>query len=144
MSVVVESQDGLAQSVTVGGHQFVADEPADAGGKDAGPSPYDLLLSALGTCTAMTILLYARRKEWPVEGVRVELDHSRVHVRDCSESDKTDVKLDYIRKRIIVRGPLSEEQRARLAEIAERCPVNRTLRGDIRIDGELRLAASAL
>lgn len=148
MSVVVESQDGLAQTVTVGEHQLVADEPVDAGGKDAGPGPYDLLLSALGTCTSMTITLYARRKKWPLEGVRVELDHSRVHVRDCEQCDDGEcddaekTRLEYIRKRVTVRGPLSEEQRAKLAEISTRCPVERTLLGNIRIDGEVKLAAT--
>ena len=137
MSVVVESREGLAQAVSVGGHRLVADEPKDLGGQDEGPGPYDLLLSALGACTSMTITMYARRKKWPVESVRVELDHSRVHVKDCAEAEQGTGKLDYIRKRVLVRGPLSEEQRARLAEIAERCPVNRTLQGTIRIDGSL-------
>lgn len=150
MSVVIESLEGLAQAVTVGTHRFIADEPRDVGGADTGPSPYDLLLSALGTCTAMTIVLYARRKNWPLEGVRVELDHSRVHVRDCERCDAGTcpdadaARLEYIRKRVTVRGPLTEEQRARLAEISERCPVQRTLQGDIRIDGELKLAAPDL
>src|SRR3954451_21317059 len=113
MSVVVESTDGLRQEITVNGKTVVADEPIEAGGTDQGPSPYELLLGALGSCTAMTILLYARRKRWPVEYVRVELDHSRVHIRDCEACDEHDVRLDYFRKRVTVRGPLSEEQRAR-------------------------------
>jgi putative redox protein len=143
MSVVVESGDGLRQEITIRGHVVVADEPVELGGTDAGPNPYDLLLGALGSCTAMTILLYARRKQWPVEHVRVELDHSRVHVKDCEDCETKDVKLDYFRKRVTVRGPLSEEQRARLAEISQRCPVHRTLTGIIRIDEELRLESSA-
>ncbi|MFN8635654.1 MAG: OsmC family protein [Chloroflexota bacterium] len=137
MSVVVESGTGLHQDVVVREHQLVADEPRDAGGADDGPNPYELLLAALGSCTAMTILLYARRKQWPVEHVRVELDHSRVHVRDCEECETKDVRLDYFRKRITVRGPLDEEQRARLEEIARKCPVHRTLTGTIRIDDAL-------
>jgi putative redox protein len=143
MSVVVESTDGLRQVVVARTHRIVADEPADVGGTDAGPNPYELLLSALGSCTAMTILMYARRKQWPVEKVRVELDHSRVHVKDCEECETKDARLDYIRKRIVVTGPLSEEQRARLDEIARRCPVHRTLTGTIRIDDELKIAAPA-
>lgn len=139
MSVVVESGEGLRQEILVRGKRVIADEPVDVGGTDQGPNPYELLLGALGSCTAMTILMYARRKKWPVEHVRVELDHSRVHVRDCEECDEQDVKLDYFRKRVTLRGPLTEEQRARLAEISQRCPVHRTLTGIIRIDEELRL-----
>jgi uncharacterized OsmC-like protein len=139
MAVVVESSDGLRQEILVRGKRVIADEPVDVGGTDEGPNPYELLLGALGSCTAMTILLYARRKKWPVEHVRVELDHSRVHVRDCEECEVKDVKLDYFRKRVTLRGPLTEEQRARLAEISQRCPVHRTLTGTIRIDDEVRL-----
>jgi uncharacterized OsmC-like protein len=143
MSVVVESGDGLRQEITVRGKVVVADEPVELGGSDQGPNPYELLLGALGSCTAMTILLYARRKQWPVEHVRVELDHSRVHVKDCEDCETKDVKLDYFRKRTTVRGSLTEEQRARLEEISQRCPVHRTLTGTIRIDDELRLETPA-
>jgi putative redox protein len=143
MSVVVESSDGLRQEIVVRTHRLVADEPTDVGGTDAGPNPYELLLSALGSCTAMTILMYARRKKWPVEKVRVELDHSRVHVNDCEECETKDVKLDYFRKRIVVTGDLDEEKRARLEEIAQRCPVHRTLTGTIRIEDELTIEAPA-
>jgi putative redox protein len=139
MSVVVESTDGLRQQITVRGKAIVADEPKEDGGTDKGPSPYELLLSALGACTSMTILLYARRKKWPVDHVRVELDHSRVHVRDCDDCETKDVRLDYFRKRVIVRGPLSEEQRLKLEEISRRCPVHRTLTGDVRIDDDLKI-----
>ena len=90
----------------------------------------------------MTILMYARRKQWPVEHVRVELDHSRVHVRDCEECEDQDTRLDYFRKRVTVRGPLTEEQRARLEEISQRCPGHRTLVGTIRIDDEVRLEST--
>ena len=143
MSVVVDSGAGLRQEIRVRGKLVVADEPLDVGGTDEGPNPYDLLLGALGSCTAMTILMYARRKQWTVEHVRVALDHSRIHVRDCEESETKDVKLDYFRKRVTVRGPLTEEQRLRLAEISQRCPVHRTLTGIIRIDDELRLESAA-
>jgi putative redox protein len=139
----VESGDGLRQEITVRGKLVVADEPLEAGGSNQGPNPYELLLGSLGSCTAMTILMYARRKRWPVEHVRVELDHSRVHAKDCEDCETQDVKLDYFRKRITVRGNLTEEQRARLAEISQRCPVHRTLTGTIRIDDELRLEAPA-
>jgi uncharacterized OsmC-like protein len=143
MSVVVESTTGLRQEMTVRGKRVVVDEPKEAGGTDEGPSPYDLLLGALGSCTAMTIILYARRKKWPVEHVRVELDYSRAHVKDCEACEEQDVKLDYFRKRVTVRGPLNEEQRARLEEISRRCPVHRTLTGTIRIDDELTIEGAA-
>jgi uncharacterized OsmC-like protein len=143
VSVVVESGDGLRQEITVRGKLVIADEPVEAGGTDQGPNPYELLLGALGSCTAMTILMYARRKQWPVEHVRVELDHSRVHAKDCEDCETKDVRLDYFRKRITVRGRLTDEQRARLEEISRRCPVHRTLTGTIQIDDELRLEAPA-
>ena len=140
MSVVVESSDGLRQEIMVRGKHLVADEPIEDGGTDQGPSPYEMLLSALGACTSMTILLYARRKQWPVEHVRVELDHGRVHVRDCEQCETKDVRLDYFRKRVFVRGPLSEEQRVRLEEISRRCPVHRTLtEGKIQVDDSLAI-----
>ncbi len=143
MSVVVESTEGLRQKIVVRSHEIVADEPTDVGGTDAGPNPYELLLGALGSCTAMTILMYARRKKWPVEKVRVELDHSRVHVKDCEDCEEKDVRLDYFRKRITVTGDLNEEQRVRLEEIARRCPVHRTLTGTIRIEDELTIEPPA-
>lgn len=139
MSVVVESGQGLGQEISASGKTFVADEPTELGGTDGGPNPYDLLLGALGACTSMTLLMYARRKNWPVEHVRVELDHSRVHARDCEDCEDKDVKLDYFRKRIFVTGDLSEEERVRLLEIAQRCPVHRTLTGIIRIEDDLQI-----
>ena len=139
MPVIVESGEGLRQEITIRNHAIVADEPADLGGTDAGPNPYDLLLSALGSCTAMTLVMYARRKKWPVEHVRVELDHSRVHARDCEDCEDKDVRLDYFRKRITVTGDLTEEQRVRLHEIAQKCPVHRTLMGTIRIKDQLEI-----
>jgi putative redox protein len=139
MSVVVESGEGLRQEISVRGMTVVADEPVELGGTDTGPNPYDLLLGALGSCTAMTLLMYARRKKWPVEHVRVELDHSRVHAKDCEDCEEKDVKLEYFRKRITVTGDLSEEQRVRLHEIAQKCPVHRTLMGTIRIEDQLEI-----
>ena len=139
MTVVVESGVGLRQVISVDGKTVVADEPTEFGGTDAGPNPYDLLLGALGACTSMTLLMYARRKKWPVEHVRVELDHSRVHVKDCEACEEKDVKLDYFRKRVTVTGDLSEDQRVKLEEIAKKCPVHRTLTGVIRIDDQLRI-----
>ena len=133
MSVIVESGDGLRQEIVVRGKRVVADEPVDVGGTDQGPNPYELLLGALGSCTAMTILMYARRKKWPVEHVRVELDHSRAYVRDCEECETKAGMVDRIDVEVELTGPLTPEQHAKLMEIAAKCPVHRTLTSEINI-----------
>ncbi len=140
-SVVVRGGPDLKQEIVARGKTVVADEPTSAGGTDEGPTPYELLLGALGACTAMTIVLYAKRKSWPVERVTVELEHDRVHAEDCFACEGRDVFLDRVRKRIIVDGPLHEEQRARLEEISRKCPVQRTLAGKVRVEDELVLGA---
>lgn len=124
--VEVASRERLQQTVRVGRHRFVADEPAGVG-DDAGPNPYDFLLTALGTCTSMTLQMYARHKKWPLEAVAVRLSHEKLHARDCEECESDDGKVDRIRRELTVSGPLDEAQRRRLAEIADRCPVHRTL-----------------
>jgi putative redox protein len=135
--VVVRSLGGLEQEVQAREHRWLADEPLEAGGGDAGPNPYELLLSALGACTAMTVRLYASRKGWPLEGVEVVLRHERIYAHDCVDCDSRDVRLERITKRLALHGPLDEPQRQRLAEIAERCPVQRTLTSTVRIEQEL-------
>jgi putative redox protein len=140
-TVVVRGGAALRQEIEVRGKTLIADEPTDVGGTDEGPTPYELLLGALGSCTAMTISLYARRKGWQVKGVTVELRHERVHERDCEDCDDPNAFLDRISKRITVEGPLHEEERARLEEISRRCPVQKTLTGRLRIEDELVLAA---
>jgi uncharacterized OsmC-like protein len=137
--IVRGGSSGFTQEIEAGRHRLRADEPVEAGGADAGPTPYDLLLAALGACTSMTIGLYARRKQWPVESVEVRLQHSKIHAADCAECETREGKLDRIERKIVLRGPLTDEQRARLLEIAERCPVHRTLTSDINI--RTRLAA---
>ena len=135
--VIVRSRRGLTQDITVGTHSLVADEPLDAGGTDLGPCPYDLLLSALGACTAMTLRLYADRRGWPLEGVEVRLRHDRIHAEDCAECETRDGFLDRIQKQLTLLGPLDKTQRLRLVEIAELCPVQRTLQGEIVIESTL-------
>ena len=131
--VVRGSAAGFTQEVEAGRHRLAADEPVAAGGADAGPSPYELLLAALGACTSMTLAMYARRKQWPLERVTVRLEHARIHAQDCAECDTKEGMLDRIEREISLTGPLSAEQRARLLEIANRCPVHRTLVSEIDI-----------
>ena len=125
---------GLAQEITIGLHRLAADEPASAGGTDTGPNPYDLLLAALGSCTSMTLTLYARRKQWPLESVTVRLRHSRIHAADCDSCETKEGLLDHIDREVGLVGPLDGDQRARLLEIADKCPVHRTLTSEIVID----------
>jgi putative redox protein len=135
--VTVRSRNGLTHEVIARGHELLTDEPPPAGA-DLGSTPYELLLGALGACTAMTLRLYADRKAWPLRGVEVVLRHDRIHTRDCAECDtRDDVFLDRITKRITLDGDLSSEQRRRLAEIAERCPVQRTLQNQVHIEQTL-------
>ena len=131
--VVVTSQTNLRNEVRYGdGHSFITDEPIEAGGEDAGPDPYTLLLAALGSCISMTVMLYARRKQWPVDRVSVQLRQDRVHVKDCKEcSEKQEGYIHRIERSVTVTGQLSDEQRARLLEIAHKCPVHRTLTSPI-------------
>jgi putative redox protein len=131
--VVDGGAQGFAQEITVGDHLLLADEPIALGGGDVGPNPYDLLLAALGSCTSMTIALYARRKQWPLEGVRVTLRHSRVHAADCADCESKPEMLDLIERDLELTGPLEKEQRTRLLEIADKCPVHRTLTSEIAI-----------
>ena len=130
--------DGFAQDIAAGSHQFRSDEPASVGGTESGPTPYDLLLAALGSCTSMTVAMYARRKQWPLERVTVRLRHSRVHADDCAACETQDAKLTVIERDIHLEGPLGEDQRARLLAIANRCPVHLTLTSKIDISTRLQ------
>ncbi|WP_173426180.1 bifunctional alpha/beta hydrolase/OsmC family protein [Aurantiacibacter gangjinensis] len=127
----------FAQWVRTASHEFIADEPVSYGGSDHGPTPYDLLLSALGTCTSMTIQMYAERKKWPLDSVRIELEHSRDHAEDCLDCDKDGSPIQVIDRAIELSGDLTEEQRARLMEIADKCPVHKTILGDLHIHSTL-------
>jgi putative redox protein len=121
------------QEVVVGRHRFFADEPLSAGGLDSGPNPYDLLLAGLGACTAMTLRLYAERKALPLDRVSVTLTHARIHAEDCESCETKEGMIDRIDRAITLEGGLDDGQRARLLEIADKCPVHRTLRSEIEI-----------
>ena len=135
--IVRGAASGFAQEIVAGRHRLASDEPAGAGGTDTGPTPYDLLLAALGACTSMTAALYARRKSWPLESVTVRLRHNRIHAEDCANCETQDGMLDRIDVSIEFAGPLTQEQRSRLHEITGRCPVRRTLESEIEIRSRL-------
>ena len=134
--VVKGAATGFAQTVEVGGIHFDADEPTDCGGGGTGPTPYDLLLAALGTCTSMTVGFYARKRKWPLDDVTVRLTHERVHEIDCENCVDRPERLDRITLALELRGALSDEQRQHLTEIAARCPVHQTLTSKIQIKME--------
>jgi uncharacterized OsmC-like protein len=131
--VTVTSLSNLQNEVSYGsGRSLITDEPVAVGGEDAGPDPYTLLLAALGSCISMTTMLYARRKEWPVERVTVRLRQQRIHGRDCEEcSEKPDGFVHKIERSVSIAGELTSEQLARLQEIAHKCPVHKTLTSPI-------------
>jgi uncharacterized OsmC-like protein/fermentation-respiration switch protein FrsA (DUF1100 family) len=132
--IVRETGQGrFQQEVTVGPHRFLADEPVDAGGLDSGPGPYDLVLAGLGACTAMTLRLYAERKALPLEGVTVELGHAKIHAADCDSCETKQGMIDRIERVIALGGRLDADQRRRLMDIADKCPVHRTLTSEIDI-----------
>lgn len=135
--VVYGKAQGFAQEIEAGAHWLSADEPAAVGGTDTGPNPYDLLLAALGACTSMTVAMYARRKQWPLEAVQVSLRQAQDHQADCEDCDTKSVKLERIEADIELVGPLGDDQRARLLEIANKCPVHRTLTSSVEVQTRL-------
>ena len=135
--VVRGDATGFLQEVVSGNHHLRADEPVSVGGTDAAPGPYDYLLIALGACTSMTVGLYARRKQFPLENITVSLLHERIHAQDCEACETKEGMLDRIDTYIELTGSLTAEQRAKLIEIAGKCPVHRTLKSEI----DIRLSA---
>ena len=124
---------GFRTDATARTHSSIVDEPVVAGGTDLGPTPYEVLLSALGACTAMTLRLYADRKKWPLEGVSVHLRSGRSHEKDCEDCETKKVGIPQIQRRLELEGTLTDEQRSRLLEIADRCPVKQTLAQGIQV-----------
>jgi uncharacterized OsmC-like protein len=131
--VVHGGADSFRQEITADKHHLIADEPVSVGGGDAGPDPYDYLLTALGVCTSMTVGFYVRRNKLPLENIIVSLSHSRVHARDCEECETRDGMVDRIDVEVELTGQLSPEQHAKLMQIAAKCPVHRTLTSEINI-----------
>jgi uncharacterized OsmC-like protein len=132
--VVRGGAQGFLQAITAGRHTFTADEPVASGGTDKGPTPYNLLVAALGSCMSMTIALYARTRKWPLESVVIQLRHSRIHAKDCADCvTKDDTLIDRIDAAVQLTGTLTPDQRSKLMEIAHKCPVHRTLKSEINI-----------
>jgi len=135
---VVETGEGkFSEYLLDGRHRYLADEPVSAGGNDRGPNPYELLLMALGACTAMTLRLYAARKQWPLARIAVRLRHSKIHAADCAECETREGRIDRIERVVDLEGALDAAQRQRLLEIADMCPVHRTLTSEISIVSRL-------
>lgn len=145
-SVVVAStgENAFQQVVAMGPHVVLADEPLSVGGGNTGPAPYDFLLAGLGACTSMTLHMYAERKGWPLERAEVTLTHDKIHAQDCAECETQGGKIDYISRKIRLVGPLDTDQRAKLLEIADKCPVHRSLHSEIHITSALLEEASSL
>ncbi len=139
MAVTVVTGHDAAENIfttkiTAAGHELTADEPTDAGGADTGPSPYDLLLAALGSCTVMTVRVYARRRKYPLTGITVTLSHGRIHAEDCANCATRIGFLDRISREIALTGELTEAERADLLRVADKCPVQRTLNSEIVVE----------
>lgn len=135
--VTGKTHDQFQVSINANGHPLKGDEPESYGGLNSGPSPYDLLAASLGSCTVMTINMYARHKKLALDSVEVSLSHDKIHAVDCADCETKEGKIDRFKRKIRLKGELTDEQRQRLMEIADRCPVHRTLRSEIEILNEL-------
>ena len=133
MDTIVKSGDGLLQEIEIGPFRLRSDEPTDQGGTGLGPTPYGLLSAALGACTSMTLRLYARTKGWPLDEVVVRVRHQKIYAIDCAECETKEGRIDRLEREITLVGRLDEGQRRRLLEIADKCPVHRTLTRELQI-----------
>ena len=133
---VTTGTDKYKTEITTSTHQLLADEPKPYG-EDLGPNPYEFLLMAVGSCVGMTLKMYADRKGWDLQEVEIELDQERKHARDCEDCESEDGYIHFIRKKLRFKGNLDEQQIARLLEISNRCPVQKTLLNEIKIETEL-------
>ena len=130
--------EGFRTQIFANGFSLTADEPIEYGGSNEGPSPYEYLMAALGACTTMTLQMYARRKSWPLQDALARLSHHKIHAEDCRDCDSRDERIDKFTRELELLGELDQAQRQKLLEIAEKCPVHRTLTGDIRIETTLK------
>jgi len=143
--VVQETGAGkFQQAIAIGPHRLIADEPVSVGGLDSGPSPYDLLLASLGACTAMTVRLYADLKKLPLERVAVSLRHEKIHAADCADCETREGKIDRVERVLALEGTLDDAARAKLLEIANKCPVHRTLHSEVSVETRLTVASTTL
>lgn len=137
-TIVSESGKGrYTQEITIGSHVLTADEPVENGGNDSGPSPYDFILAALGSCTSMTVRMYAELKKFPLKKIIVKLQYEKIYAEDCAHCENSNSKIDHINRQIELQGDLTEEQRAKLLDIANKCPIHRTLTSKIIITTRL-------
>ncbi len=137
-AVTVEWDRRLQHRVQAGRFSWVVDEPVDLGGDDSGPTPYDLFLAALGSCTAMTIRMYAKQKQWPLETLRIRLTHERDYRKDCVDCTEADKRIERIHRVIEMTGDLTPEQIDRLRAVASRCPVHKTISGNLQIEDHVQ------
>ncbi|MGB0431334.1 MAG: OsmC family protein [Bacteroidia bacterium] len=134
----LSNENGYSTEIQVGNHGLIADEPVDAGGNNFGPNPYEFVSAGLAACTAMTLKMYAKLKKWDLQNVEVHISHNKKHCLDCEDPQSHKNKIDHFDREIIVQGNLDDKQKARLKEIANRCPVHRTLHKPIEVKTELK------
>ena len=134
----IPKEQVFSTTLTAGNHELLADEPTSVnGGKDKGPDPYDYLLMSLGSCSLMTVKMYARHKGWELDDIYMELRHNKRHDEDCENCEKEESRIDMIEKEVVVEGDLTDEQLDKILDISKKCPVHRTLLGDIQIESSI-------